>query len=155
MSFTWSASSNCAENRFLFCFSAASLAFQVFPPLDFKLSSYIPPPERLCCCVLTADIGGDPVRTPDAFPGPCRQAGVCLERLFAVFSCTVIQINIGWLILQQYWQISKKAVCSTGTFCWRSLSFSFAAFNQLSLKMYFQIWAFLFADIRRCSTATP
>lgn len=57
-SFAWSASSNCAENCLLFCFSATVSAFQVFSPLDFKLLSYNPPLECFSPCVLIANLEG-------------------------------------------------------------------------------------------------
>lgn len=53
------------------------------------------------------------------------------------------------------WQINKRSICFMCIFCWCGWSFAFAVFNMLSLKTDVQNWAFLFADIRRCSAATP
>lgn len=100
---------------------------------------------------------GKMLRSPTAFPRSCRQGGVCLEMLFAsslvshTEQCQLTSLATAYL----YWQISINSICFISTFCWCSWSFAFTVFNQLSLKTDVQIWAFLFADIRRCSAATP
>lgn len=111
-SFAWSASSNCAENSLLSCFSTS---FQEFSPL-YALIIYPSFRMFLLLCAYSWhgreiwcwwDVG-KMLRSLNVLPGSCKQEGVCLE-VFGVFSCTVIENIISWHILQQHICTDKSA----------------------------------------------